>query len=229
MIDFMNYMFRPYRGCDKKSCERIIAPTWRFDKYFPDAKNISFFNGFVIDWFRLHSDYTDTAIVKTGAQKGKCTAFLFAEIKCSGLQSVPNAMKKKVRLTFFFVKIFMLWLLGCYGKRSTARKAFRDYKAVQKKLFNDIDYDSEILCLFVDKAAQGQGLAKHLLKRFFEWAAERDLTSFVLATDTDCDYRFYDKGGFTRIKEIRGCLGVPQSSSVNSRIFLYGICLKGTV
>ena len=223
----MSYIFRPYRHSDKKDCARIIAPTWRFDMYFPDSKNIDVLNVFVIDWFRLHSDYTDTAVKEDGDGRGTCAAFLFAEIRSGGLPGLCRTAKKKLLIFFFYMRIFVLWLFGFYGKRGPVRKAFREYKAVQKKLFKDVTYDAEILCLFVDKTVQGRGLATSLLMRFFQWADERDLKSFVLATDTDCNYRFYDKGGFTRLKEMKGCLGVPQTVCGKSRIFLYGIYLEG--
>lgn len=223
----MNYIFRPYRRADKKNCARIIAPTWRFDVYFPDTKNTDILNGFVIDWFRLHSDYTDTAVQKNTKGAAECAAFLFAEIRGGGLPGLCRAAKKKLLIFFFYLRAFVLWLAGRYGKRGSVRDAFLQYKAAQKKLFKDVMYDAEILCLFVDEKAQGQGLAKSLLMRFFQWADKRDLKSFVLATDTDCNYKFYDSGGFTRLKEMTGGLGVPQDACGKSRIFLYGIYSEG--
>lgn len=223
----MSYIFRPYRHSDKKNCARIIAPTWRFDMYFPGTKNTDVLNAFVIDWFRLHSDYTDTAVREDGDSRDTCAAFLFAEIKSAGLPGLCRAVQKKLLFFFFYLRIFVLWLFGFYGKRGSVRKAFREYRAVQKKLFKDVMYDAEILCLFVDEKVQRRGLAKSLLMRFFQWADKRDLKSFVLATDTDCNYKFYDKGGFTRLKEMSGCLGVPQAAYGKSRIFLYGIYLEG--
>lgn len=224
----MNYVFRPYIRNDKKDCARIIAPTWRFDTYFPETKSADLLNAFVIDWFRLHSDYTDTAVKKDGDNGDVCAAFLFAEIRPKGFQGLLNRLQKINRICFFYMRVFLLWLCGFYGKREPVRKAFREYRAVQKKLLKNVAYDSEILCLFVDEAAQGKGLAKSLLMRFFQWADKQNLKSFVLTTDTDCNYKFYDKSGFTRLKEMRGALGVPQDSCGKSRIFLYGICLEGS-
>lgn len=224
----MSYIFRPYRHSDKKNCARIIAPTWRFDMYFPETKDTDVLNSFVIEWFRLHSDYTDTAVNEDTKSEGECEAFLFAEMRYTGLRGLLNRIKKTSRFCFFYIKIFLLWLWGFYGKRGPVRKAFCEYKAVQKKLFKDVSYDAEILCLFVDEKAQGRGLATSLLMRFFQWADRQNLKSFVLATDTDCNYKFYDRGGFTRLKEMKGCLGIPQASCGKSRIFLYGIYLEGT-
>lgn len=226
MIASMDYSFRPYARRDKKNCARIIAPTWRFDEYFPGTKNTEALNTFVIERFFMYSDYTDTAVVQNGG-KEECAAFLFAHIKRTGLHGVLYRAKKSLLLFGFYLRVFVLWFAGFYGRRAPLQKAFSEYKTLEQKLFEGVEYDAEILCLFVDEKAQGKGLAKMLLMRFFQWAERRNLKQFVLATDTDCNYRFYDNHGFTRMRQIRGCLGVPQSACSGAHIFLYGIYLEG--
>lgn len=123
----MSYIFRPYRHSDKKNCARIIAPTWRFDMYFPGTKNTDVLNAFVIDWFRLHSDYTDTAVREDGDDKDTCAAFLFAEIKSAGLPGLCRAVQKKL-LIFSFICAFL-----CCGF-----SAFTASGAPSEKLFANI-------------------------------------------------------------------------------------------
>ena len=231
----MNFVFRPYRRRDKKALCRIIAPTWRFDEYFPGIKNTERLCGFVVDMFRVQSDYTDVAVPVAGGGKTKALAgalvdgvpagFLFADAsaKRSGvLGQLFYRIQKSAAYTAFYVKIFFLWLAGFYGERAAVRKAFLSYRSVQKNILKDIPFDAEILCLFVDTSHQGSGLGRRLLSRFFEWSKKRKIRSFVLTTDTDCNFRFYDRSGFKRLKARSGCLGIPQNTEPSSRIFVYG-------
>ncbi len=231
----MNFVFRPYRSRDKKTLCRIIAPTWRFDEYFPGIKNTERLCGFVVDMFRVQSDYTDVAVPAAGGGKTKASAgalvdgvpaaFLFADAhaKRSGvLRPLFYRIQKSATFIAFYVKIFFLWLAGFYGERAAVRKAFLSYRSVQKNILKDMSFDAEILCLFVDASYQGSGLGRRLLSRFFEWSKKRKIRSFVLTTDTDCNYRFYDRSGFKRLKEQSGCLGIPQNTEPSSRIFVYG-------
>ena len=235
----MNFVFRPYRRCDKKALCRIIAPTWRFDEYFPGIKNSERLCGFVIDMFRVQSDYTDVAVPAAAGGKTKASAgalvdripagFLFADAsaKRSGLLGrLFYRAKKKTARAAFYIKIFFLWLAGFYGECADVRKAFLSYCSVQHNILKDISFDAEILCLFVDASYQGSGLGRRLLSRFFEWSKKRKIRSFVLTTDTDCNYRFYDRSGFKRLKEQSGCLGIPQNTEPSSRIFVYGFSLS---
>ena len=235
----MNFVFRPYRRRDKKALCRIIAPTWRFEEYFPGIKNTERLCAFVIDMFRLQSDYTDVAVPATEGGKTEASAgalvdgvpagFLFADAsaKRSGvLRPLFYRIQKSVAYTAFYVKIFFLWLAGFYGERAAVRKAFLSYCSVQKNILKDIFFDAEILCLFVDASYQGSGLGRRLLSRLFEWSKKRKIRSFVLTTDTDCNYRFYDRSGFKRLKEQSGCLGIPQNTESSSRIFVYGFSLS---
>ncbi len=231
----MNFVFRPYRRRDKKTLCRIIAPTWRFDEYFPGIKNTERLCGFVVDMFRVQSDYTDVAVPAAGGGKTKASAgalvdgvpvgFLFADApaKRSGvLGRLFYRAKKKTARAAFYVKIFFLWLAGFYGERAAVRKAFLSYRSVQKNILKDISFDAEILCLFVDASYQSSGLGRRLLSRLFEWSKKRKIRNFVLTTDTDCNFRFYDLSGFKRLKEQSGCLGIPQNTEPSSRIFVYG-------
>lgn len=235
----MNFVFRPYRRRDKKALCRIIAPTWRLDEYFPGIKNTERLCGFVVDMFRVQSDYTDVAVPAAEGGKTKASAgalvdgvpvgFLFADAPAerSGvLGRLFYRAKKKTARAAFYVKIFFLWLAGFYGERAAVRKAFLSYCSVQKNILKDISFDAEILCLFVDASHQGSGLGRRLLSRFFEWSKRRKIRNFVLTTDTDCNYRFYDRSGFKRLKEQSGCLGIPQNTEPFSRIFVYGFSLS---
>lgn len=231
----MNFVFRPYRRRDKKALCRIIAPTWHFDEYFPGIKNTERLCGFVVDMFRVQSDYTDVAVPAAARGKTEASAgalvdgvpvgFLFADApaKRSGvLGRLFYRAKKKTARAASYVKVFFLWLAGFYGERAAVRKAFLSYRSVQKNILKDMSFDAEILCLFVDASYQGSGLGRRFLSRFFEWSKKRNICSFVLTTDTDCNYRFYDCSGFKRLKEQSGCLGIPQNTDPSSRIFVYG-------
>lgn len=235
----MNFVFRPYRRRDKKALCCIIAPTWRFDEYFSGIKNTERLCAFVIDMFRLQSDYTDVAVPAAEGGKPEASAgvwgdeapagFLFADAsaKRNGLLGrLFYRIQKGAAFTAFYVKVFFLWLAGFYGERAAVRKAFLSYRSVQKNILKDISFDAEILCLFVDASSQGSGLGRRLLSRFFEWSKKRNICSFVLTTDTDCNYRFYDRSGFKRLKEQSGCLGIPQNTAPSSRIFVYGFSLS---
>lgn len=209
----MDYRFRPYTAKDRIPCSAISAPTWRFDFYFPQI-DTSRLNNFVFDMLRLHSNYTDIAVQKSGNPIG----FLFARIKTKGL------LYKLLEFEYsasFTVKNVFLWLFGAFGKRSTAYRVFKDYKRIQKILLRSCAYNSEITALFVDATQQGNGIAKKLLERFYSHctacaadtadtasAQSKNDHRTVLITDTDCNYAFYDSQGFTLLKKIKGTLGI---------------------
>ena len=198
----MDYRFRPYTAKDRIPCSAISAPTWRFDFYFPQI-DTSRLNNFVFDMLRLHSNYTDIAVQKSGNPIG----FLFARIKTKGL------LCKLLEFGYsagFTVKNAFLWLFGAFGKRSTAYCVFKDYKRIQKILLRSCAYNSEITALFVDAAQQGNGIAKKLLERFYSHCT-------ACAADTaDTASAQNDSQGITLLKKVKGTLGIFAEPTVKS-------------
>ena len=152
----MHVVFRPYRKRDKKALCRIIAPTWRFDEYFPGIKNTERLCALVVDMFRMQSDYTDIAVpaaeggkpeASAGAlsaeasadvlRDGEPAAFLFAETPQGKKRALGRPFyraKKNAARAAFYIKVFFLWIAGFYGERGGVRKAFLSYHSVQKNI-----------------------------------------------------------------------------------------------
>lgn len=215
----MKIEYTAYKKKYRDVCWNMMVSTWRYDHYFPSIKNTNHLYKLVFDMYRLHSDYLDLAFVisNDAPPKAEPVGFLFGETKD------PSGIKK-IESILFYTKITLLWIFGYYGDKKTTFDVFKNYST-------DIDLlrsgckssDAHIHSFFTSDAARGHGLGKLLLNRFTEHCQNNKNNRILLITDTDCNYGFYDHCGFERIKEKKGCLGVPQTDEVesNSRIFVY--------
>jgi GNAT superfamily N-acetyltransferase len=61
-----------------------------------------------------------------------------------------------------------------------------------------IDSDAEILLLMVGSRSRGRGIGRKLLDETVSRLSDMGCGSFMLFTDDDCDYGFYDKIGMRR-------------------------------
>lgn len=215
----MEIQFRVYKKKDREACWNMMVTTWQYEHYFPSIKNIDHLYRLVFDMYRVHSDYLEIAIgVSDDATKvSEPVGFLFGETK-------PPSAIKKLQYRLFLLKITLFWLVGCYGNKKVARDVFQNYAHDISFLLGDCNSsDAHMHSFFISDKARGAGVGKLLLNRFTEYCQNNQNHCIILVTDTDCNYGFYDHCGFERIKEKKGCLGVPKTKATESTscVFVY--------
>ncbi len=201
----MKVSFRTYKRVDKNICCEMMRNTWMYERFFPNTKNPMNLYKFMLSNYLYESDYTEIAVSLDENNNETVLGFLFGQTK-------NISLGKKILHFLFMVKVSVLWLLGAYGNRTDILELLKKMKEDEEVMFADISADDAHMHLFfTEEQARGLGIGKQLLVHFEDYCKKNDISSIVLITDTDCNYGFYDHIGFERIKEQKGCFGVPQT------------------
>ncbi len=205
-----NICFRTFQNKDSATCKEMMTKTWQYEKYFTTMKKPMYLYTFMLNVNLLDGDYAEVAVLN-----GDVVGFLIGQTK--------DVKGKTLQKVFLYLKVFIQWLLGCYGNRSIALQVYKDYKKDGIELFKDFtSKDAHIHLFFTGEKARGLGIGKQLLSRFEDYCKSQKNDTMVLVTDTDCNYGFYDHVGFERVKEKKGCYGVPLTNDNKDAItFVY--------
>lgn len=119
-----------------------------------------------------------------------------AGVVCAGKHKVkvPNLLYLAKALKYF------LPLLFC--KEFTPQiKAWKTFYKEVKSMENSLqrEYNGELYLLVTSKRQRGMGLGKKLLSSAKEYFCANGMSSFLLHTDTECNYKFYESQGLSRV------------------------------
>ena len=108
-------------------------------------------------------------------------------------------------------------------KISRNNRNLQEYEKVNKsfkKLLANRPCASELIFFMMASSMRGQGVGKSLITHYFDKCSSQDIHEFCLVTDTQCNYEYYNKAGFTL--EAHESFPVNLSTGeVNHETFLY--------
>ena len=124
----------------------------------------------------------------------------------------------------FLVKV-LLSLRGFKTKYSYHAFELKAQKLCLEKIDNPQEIDSYINLLMVSKKTQGQGLGKKLVLKALELIKAQGGKCTALFTDESCNFKFYDRLGFTRIfdQKLKAQWGPLEQDSDFIRFLMYEI------
>lgn len=201
-----NIVFREIDERDYENLEKIICKTWEFDKDCTEKTAVILSKAYLSNCLK-NQTYTEVAIVD-----GNVAGVIV------GRNTKKLNMNFKIRIRKFFSVLKLK--LTREGRRVVEIKSEVD--SINKKLLkkSKYDYGGEIPLFIMDEKYRGFGIGKSLFKDMLKFMGKDNVKSLYLYTDTDCNYKFYEKQGMKRRKEsMYSCL--TEGFDWSMKLFLY--------
>lgn len=208
-LEQLEPVFRAYRGSDRNRCVALAVEAWpQMSSAMPDSVETDFW-GMLVDLARDYSDWHEVACTTDSV-----VGFLFGR-RCGS----PST-----RETVGFARTFLSAMYKI-ARKSSARQVipiFCSCMLTELKIqFKNPGHDGEVAFLVVDGRHRGKGIGKCLLKRFVEFAREKDVKAIsVYTTDPGCNWRFYETQGFKKVVEFDDDIGTYLEGSPSRGLIL---------
>jgi ribosomal protein S18 acetylase RimI-like enzyme len=205
----------------KYRCVRLIGETWDLQRILPEATNPRVIEELFFREATLDANHAELIVDEAGEVHG----FLFGIIKRAPRGGVRAALRATGAV---------LWALGRFlggglGPRRRALATIRKLLSMLSSLDALRKDDDAYVSLFIVRSPlRGKGWGKRLLDDYRAKAAGYGAKRLYLWTDKSCNYGFYDRMGFERIKEIESPFLAAYGSGPNG--FVYALPVgDGTV
>ncbi|PEC10089.1 GNAT family N-acetyltransferase [Bacillus toyonensis] len=183
-----------YRNLVKEDYEPIkhlIGEAFGFNEFITDKK---FLNSILN--FYLHSCILGSSFSKVAEKDNKIIGVILGDS-----EKDKNRLKRfhnSFSLSYNTLKLFMT-----NKENREFLKSFIQVKKTYKELIQgkEDQFQGCIQLFIVSEESRGLGVGKSLMNYLFQYMTEEDVTSLYLYTDNNCNYGFYDKQNFKRIKE----------------------------
>ena len=145
------------------------------------------------------------------------------------ISSSPNE-KHFLASTHTLISNLFYLLIGKFGERISGLKTFLAMTKDIDEIMKDSHlYDEELSLFFVDESARGLKLGKKLLNNYLDYCKNNNINTIILLTDAECDYKFYDHNGFTRVNELNSKYFANPELPANGFAYSYTINKKETI
>lgn len=202
-------IYRPYQPEDLARCAELAKKAWPVIGKIADEENaLPFMEAYVAHNLAL-SDYAEVC-----GDGDRVIGFLLGHTNKE--RHTPERRKKNNRL-------FRDVLRGKYGRVKKQRRLLLSLviSAVKVALLC-ARFDGEVLLFVVDEDHRGQGIGRTLLGRFLDYASKEELSTVYLSTDTESNWRFYEKYGFIKYRDFHdNGLSVMAGRRMKSFIYYY--------
>lgn len=199
-------IFRKLCRSDTVAVKHMLEEIWEIDKFTAgDSKTANSIISSILYSDLVNQNYSEVAVLD-----GKVVGVLLARIKNIG----------KTHLMWGFKTKYHLFCLKTFRKNKTGCMEYLKVDNSFKKLLAQNTSDSELIFFMVDNNLRGKGVGKTLLSHYLNECRLQGITNLCLVTDTQCNYEYYDRTGFTLEYEDTLELNLP-SGSVDHRTFLY--------
>lgn len=177
---------RPYRACDAPALARILYEQWPYPATGEEA-------GLLKGRFDLYNELERSSVALVAELDGAPVGIVVARdpfLGDGGFVGADELSRAASELAASDGGLASLRFLSAERQRVA-------------ELVGQIEdpFSCEITLLIVGKAAQGLGLGRELLSALTAELAERGVEGVHLYTDDYCDWRFYERQGFTRAIE----------------------------
>lgn len=199
-------IFRKLCNSDIAVVRHMLEEIWEIDKFTAgDSKTANNIISSILYNDLANQNYSEVAVLD-----GKVVGVLLARIKINKQTHTIWSFKSKYHS--FCLKTFRKGNDGC----SEYLKVDNSFK----KLLAQNTSDSELIFFMVDDNIRGKGIGKSLLSHYMDECRSRNINNLCLVTDTQCNYEYYDKNGFTLECNDIFRLDLP-SGSIEHKTFLY--------
>lgn len=196
----------------KESCVRLIGETWDLRRVLPEAPKPRVIEELFFREATLDANHAQLIVDEAGEVHG----YLFGIIRRAPRGGARAALRSAGAV------LWALWrlLAGELGPRKRAVATIRNLLGMLGSL--DAlrkDGDAYVSLFIVRSSLRGKGWGKRLLDDYRAKAAAYGSDRLYLWTDKGCNYGFYDRMGFLRIKEIESPFLAEYGSGPNGFVY----------
>lgn len=196
----------------KDSCVRLIGETWDLRRILPEAPNPRVIEELFFSEATLDANYAELIIDEAGEVHG----YLFGIIRGAPRGGVRAALRSAGAV----LRAVGRFLSGALGPRRRAAATIRSLLGMLRSLDALRKDDDAYVSLFIVGAGlRGQGWGRRLLDGYRAKAAAYGSNRLYLWTDKGCNYGFYDRMGFERIKEIESPFLAANGAGPNGFVY----------
>lgn len=196
----------------KESCVSLIGETWDLRRILPEAPRPRVIEELFFREATLDANYAQLIVDEAGEVHG----YLFGIIRRAPRGGVRAALRSAGAV---------LWALGRFlagelGPRKRAVATIRSLLGMLGSLDALRQEDDAYVSLFIVRSSlRGQGWGRRLLDAYRAEAAAYGSKRLYLWTDRSCNYGFYERMGFERIKEIESPFLAEYGSGPNGFVY----------
>ena len=181
-------MIRDYQKSDFATCSDLTNIVWDFDSHISSLALSELFQ-----WMYTAGSLSNSNFCKVLELNGKVKGLLFGKIE--------NMQTGQLRLSTFWLQLKLIVKL-ILMKEIPFKTKLSLFKMVHVHEVNRSKLESreisEVHLFIVDPEYQGMGWGKMLMNEFITACKKRNIKRFVLETDEESNYGFYEHFGFTR-------------------------------
>lgn len=209
----MNLRITEYIPKYRNQCIALMGDTWNFNRIFPGLKKNNLINKLFFDSTLLNMTYSRVILDENDTVHG----YLFGIIHAHANRPIRTAL----HTIWFLTRAFYHLLMGNLGLRRQAWRIFQELYAMEESLNGDTKKsDAYVNLFFVNSALRGMGWGQMLMGSFQEEASQAGCNRIYLWTDKGCTYRFYDRNGFRRVKEVSSRLLADYGDEPNGFVYI---------
>lgn len=174
-----NIIFEPLSKKYYNDIKKMICYTWHFDKYIP-KKLLKIFINTVFYSYLCECNYSQIAVVDN---------------KVAGV-ILAHTTSRYFNFRYYMLMIFSALKLTLYSEGRKCFKILKNISVCEKEIKRSSKINkNQLLLLIVDPNLRNLGIGSALINNL-----QQKCNKYYLITDTLCNYTFYDRKGFQRIK-----------------------------
>ncbi len=200
-------ILRDLKKEDYKYLENIVERTWDFGKYSPPKTATIMAKSY------LRSCLIQRSFLKVASVDGKAAGIII------GVDHKKSKIYLKEMLMFVFYEFRLLF--SKYG--IFILKFSRKNNEINKELLKEtnISYDGKLEFFVVDESYRGFGIGSKLYNSFLNFTKKRQINTFFLFTDEECNTLFYEYKGLCRRKTKTLIVPVDNSDKYKMQCYIY--------
>lgn len=187
-------LYRKIKIKDYKYIKNMMNKNFHLYKYIEDERILKpFLNSY------LYSCLAEKTFSSVAEKDGKIIGIILG--KANNDKNILNILKSAFYMTLYFFYILITFFKSILYK--TDIKQYKGITKIYKILMEKANkkFDGVLTLFVVSENFQGYGIGKNLLKNFFEYEKKFNSKNIYVYTDSNCNYKFYDKQGFIKLSE----------------------------
>ncbi|EQB85809.1 hypothetical protein J2Z44_003272 [Clostridium punense] len=196
----------------------VMAETWNFHMYFPQAKDRTLIYKMALDSILILYTYNYVVVDKSEKAVGLLVGTVNSKV------SLGLRLNKLIRSSSLFIKATYYILTNRLGNKAQTLNTLNELGKVFKRLQRDKkQFDSSVELFMLLPSYRGIGIGRKLMDHFIYYCKKYGSKCIFLYTDRSCNFEFYEKYGFVKHDAIHNQLLPNCEYNTNGFVYKYYI------